>query len=559
MITPDATIGSATDRAWHEGRSLIPALVLGALLSGCGTTFAASATDELFERHEVVTGEAAQRQTVLTGFFLGGATAELAVVHVDDNDDRRLRMYGLDGGAWVPVLEATLGPEVLFVDVADIGGRDRLITYEAGRLSWFDPISATAHTLVEVAARYRATDDGEIPHVDISRDLNHDGLDDLVVPDVEGFWISTQASDGSFSDAVRLGPPEPFAQEWIGHFDVGEPGGDGPRTFGEVGITAMTIPLYLRRIHEMDYDRDGRTDLVFWKRDHFELHRQDERRRFAPVAETFTTEVPFDGEGAYSRGFEYRDSGIASLLLGIGKKTRRTVLHSVRDLNADGVADLVTLTLAGRSITRQRSRYDVHFGAATPEGVVFAREVGATIRPRGKGGGLEPWGYSSRLFRDLDGDGRVDIMLRDVDIGLGGMFRALVGNSVGIDLEFYCGEDGAYPDGPTARRRIRRFAPFAGLGNVFFPPVLMGDVDGDGRSDLVVGHSPRELRIFLGVPGPGLLARRPRKMEIALPPDERYTRLVDLNRDGKQDLLVHLKPTERAPERPHRLTTLIAR
>ena len=113
--------------------------------------------------------------------------------------------------------------------------------------------------------------------------------------------------------------------------------------------------------------------------------------------------------------------------------------------------------------------------------------------------------------------------------------------------------------GCTTRRRIRRFAPFAGLGNVFFPPVLMGDIDGDGRSDLVVGHSPKELRIFLGEPGPGMLARRPQKVAVALPADERYTRLVDLNRDGKQDLLVHLKPTSRSPHRPHRLTTLIAR
>lgn len=558
-MTPQPTARPPADRARRLRPGPFLLLLLGALLPGCATTAAADLTQELFERYEVVTGEAEERHTVLSGFFLGGDTAELAVVHVDAAGDRRLRLYGLDGDAWVVVLEATLDAGVLFVDVAEIGGRDRLITYEKGRLSWFDPVSATAQTLVEIAASYRATDHGEIPHVDISRDLTHDGRDDLVVPAVDGFWVSTQASDGSFSEAVKLGPPEPFAQEPIGHFDVDEPRRGGSRTYGDVGITAMTIPVYLTRIHEMDHDLDGRTDLVFWNRDHFEVYRQDERGRFDPVAETFTTEVPFDSEGVYSRAFEYTDSGVASLVLGVGKKTRRTVLHSVRDLNGDGIADLMTVTLAGRSITRQRSRYEVHFGAATPAGVVFAREVGATIRSRGKGGALGPWGYSSQLFRDFDGDGQVDVMFRDVDIGLGGMLRAMVGNSVGLNLEFHCGEDGDYPDVPTTRRRIRRFAPFAGLGNVFFPPVLMGDIDGDGRSDLVVGHSPKELRIFLGEPGPGMLARRPQKVAVALPADERYTRLVDLNRDGKQDLLVHLKPTSRSPHRPHRLTALIAR
>lgn len=42
-----------------------------------------------FEQYEVVTGSA-KRQTVLTGFLLGGAIAELAVVNIDEKDDRRL-------------------------------------------------------------------------------------------------------------------------------------------------------------------------------------------------------------------------------------------------------------------------------------------------------------------------------------------------------------------------------------------------------------------------------------------------------------------------------------
>ena len=43
-----------------------------------------------------------------------------------------------------------LHPEVSFVDVANIDGRDRLIAYEPGRLNWFDPESATERELVAV-------------------------------------------------------------------------------------------------------------------------------------------------------------------------------------------------------------------------------------------------------------------------------------------------------------------------------------------------------------------------------------------------------------------------
>ncbi len=537
--------------------------ILSVVLSGCMvaghvTAAAAEPADDLFERHEVATGIAG-RQTALAGFFLGGGVAELAVVHRDGNGDPSVRMFGLEGGAWAPVLDATLGPEVLFVDVAEIDGRDRLITYQRGRLSWLDPGSATERPLVDLVWSYKAIDQDGIPRVEVARDLNRDGLDDLLMPDLDGFWVSIQRSDGSFTDAMKLGPPEPFVDEPVGGLDTGDGPAADSRTYGDVGITAWTLPTYMSRVHQVDYDQDGRSDLVFWSEDRFEVHLQEENGLFAAAAVTFASEVPFDSEGVYSRAFEYRDTGVMSILFGLGEKTRRTVLHSLRDLDGDGVGDLVTLALSGRSLLRQRSLYEVHYGRSTPRGTVFDRDAGSAIQPRGQAGALEPWGYSAQRFEDFDGDGRVDALFQHVNIGLGGMMRALIGNSVPINLEIYRSEDGIYPDAPTIKRKIRRFAPFAGLGNVFFPPVLMGDVDGDGRSDLLVGHSPRELRVFLGVPGPELLARRPHKVAVALPHDERHTLLVDLNGDNKQDLLVPLAPTDYAPARPHRLTTLIAR
>ena len=59
-------------------RSLFSVLCVGVLLSGCMRTAAqVPFNDDLFQLHEVVTG-VATRQSVLTGFLLGGARAELA-------------------------------------------------------------------------------------------------------------------------------------------------------------------------------------------------------------------------------------------------------------------------------------------------------------------------------------------------------------------------------------------------------------------------------------------------------------------------------------------------
>ena len=105
--------------------------------------------------------------------------------------------------------------------------------------------------------------EGEIPHVDITRDLNGDDRDDLVVPDSDGFWVFIQMNDGTFADPVKIGPP----------IEIG-------RIYAADGYRYN--PWSRGRIHEMDYNRDGRSDLVFWNEDHFEVHLQDERGLFCP-------------------------------------------------------------------------------------------------------------------------------------------------------------------------------------------------------------------------------------------------------------------------------------
>ena len=527
-------------------RSLVSILALGVFLSGCLTarTNPQDAGGFTFEQYEVVTGSA-ERQTVLTGFLLGGAVAELAVLNFDENDEGRLRIYAFEGGTWVSRLEAALGPEVRFVDVANIGGRDRLVTYERGRLSWFDPASAIQRALVAVTSNFNPPRGGEIPHVDVTRDVNDDDRDDLVVPDVDGFWMFIQMSDGRFADPVKLGPSTEMSRIL---------GADGYRY----------DPWGQSRVHEVDYNRDGRRDLAFWNEDHFEVHLQDEVGLFAPAAETFTTEVAFDSDELSS--------------LATGDMTGR-VLHSLTDLSGDGVADLVVFSLEGASISSKRSTYEVHLGAPTPEGgTAFTRGVDIAFQSDGR--------IQLGMDRhDFDRDGQVDLMFTTIDVehlesSLWKRIKGFMGDDVWLDLEFYRMEGGIYPDQPsvTLRRQLDGHPSIREPGWVpldialrggthesrktqksylraFNTTLLIGDVTGDGRSDLLIERTYRALQVFDGVPGPDLFARRPQEVAVAVPNDEEYTWLADLNKDGKLDVLLHHPSTTE----PHRLTMLIAR
>ncbi|MDE0323666.1 MAG: VCBS repeat-containing protein [Candidatus Poribacteria bacterium] len=519
-------------------RNLFLLLVLSVCLSSCAglsneavDPMMPASTEFTFEQYEVATG-AGKHQTVLTGFMLGGDLAELAIVNIDKNNDRYLRIYAFSNNTWAPKIDITLRPEVLFVDVINIGGVDRLIMYEHGRLNWLDPESTIEHSLVTVPSMI-VPPDGNIPHVDITRDVNGDARDDLVMPDSDGFWVFIQTTDGVFADPMKLGP---FTKK--------------DRIYEVDGY--QHTPWNQSRIHEMDYNRDGRNDLVFWNVDHFKVHSQDEHGLFASVATTFTTGIVFDSDDLASLAAPYgvrrrrRDHQPTGALTG-------RVLHSLTDMNGDGITDLGVFSLEGGSLWGMHSTYEVHFGTPTPDGgTMFAPDTDIEIQSDGIPFGM--WQH------DFNHDGQVDMMFTTLKLRifkLIGMLAhsALTGSDL-RDLQFYTMEGGIYPDTPNATRKIKTHTRSkSGERSVTYPPVLIGDVNGDRHSDLLTGWGRKELRVFLGAPGLDLFARKPQKVAVTIPNNEEHTWLVDLNKDNKQDLLMyHLSTTD-----PHRVTLLIAR
>ena len=86
-------------------------VAIALFLSGCAATprKAVGPPAVTYDRHEVGLDDASDH-TVLTGFLLDDATANLAVVSVDADEHRRLRIYALRETGWTPAVDAPLRP-----------------------------------------------------------------------------------------------------------------------------------------------------------------------------------------------------------------------------------------------------------------------------------------------------------------------------------------------------------------------------------------------------------------------------------------------------------------
>ncbi|MBC8323729.1 MAG: hypothetical protein H8E70_09195 [Candidatus Marinimicrobia bacterium] len=495
-----------------------------------------------FDQYEIDLGNEIF-QTVLSGNLIGDSHLDISVTTKDSSGHISLSIYSFENDSWKNSVESELSNDVLFVDIATIAGRDRLIIYENGRFSYFDPEKMISVNLLSIFFDYKGSSQGRIPWVNMTFDLNNDTFDDFIIPALDGFSVFIQKSDGTFADPVKMGPPEP-------HLDASAL--DDTRTYREVGLNPMTIPWYLRRVHFYDHNLDGQKDLVFWNEDHFDVYFQSESGLFDPTAHSFSTDIPFDLDGMYSFIFQFSDYSTFSLLTGLRKKSSHTILEDIKDMNGDRIADLVTHTLSGRSFLKMKSQYRIYFGQSTDDGIQFSKDEGTSIFPSGKGGGAASGGYSSHFFKDFNGDNQKDIFRYDVKMNLGAMFRVFVMKTISMNYEYHQMENNAYSIHSSVKGKWSiKFDWEEG----FYPAVKIGDVNGDGRKEVVMTMNPIELHIYAWSPKLNMLSQEPHIISSMVPGSEMHTWLFDINNDQKKDIFMY-HPSELGN---NRLIVLIAK
>jgi hypothetical protein len=204
-------------------------------------------------------------------------------------------------------------------------------------------------------------------------------------------------------------------------------------------------------------------------------------------------------------------------------------LFQITDLDGDEIPDLVTLSIDSKGVFKKKTTYEIHKGTAGDGIVEFSPVPDSRIESKGI--------QFEMKEQDFNSDGQTDMVISTVQLGIGKILAALITGSIDIDLNFYQMEDGLYPAKPNLKREIT--ATFSlSSGDMFFPSVLIADVDGDKVSDLLVQDGANKLKIYIGGKDGKLFAKRSVNIEVSMPNEPDLVELADLNSDGKKDIVM---------------------
>lgn len=445
--------------------------------------------------------------------------AMLLVIETPDIDEREIQTLGLaepvravnlyrqTESGWELLLRTELDGSMDILDTVRSSDGMALAGYQRSQVHVLEQQTSTFEPLLTARSMFVGNNWDTLPEVEMFRDVNGDELDDFLMPDFDGWQVALQQPSG-------FQPPQTIGPEPRMNF------GDG---MDMVGYSPET-PYFF------DADLDGLNDLAFWLNGQFEVYRQMPSGLFAEESE------PLDP------GMKDVLGSFLSVEIGDddddGTDQPQRMLEAVSDVDGDGLADLVIQTMEGDGIFGIETSYQIHRGLrSSDEQLGFEQVASSTLASDGIQ--IE----NERL--DLTGDGQQEFVVTSVDITLGAIISALLTRTASVDVAIHQLDEGVFSGEPTLTKKIKVRFDF-GEGDLFVPAVLSADITGDGRQDLLVQRDEEMLLVYPGEPTDRLFSRQPVRLELSLPKERESFVVADLDGDGRDELIVHLKTEERS-------------
>jgi hypothetical protein len=420
-----------------------------------------------------------------SGDFNGDGATDLLLFHKSSKEtyEKTCLVYLQQDGSFEPTPSYVipLGESVGAVEAVDLDGdgASELCGFSGGGMTVFetgDESRAPPRRAIEYATLLPGVS-RRLVVVNWIADVNSDGRPDVLLPAADGLRLFVGKGDGDFTDSRMYELPTRASVS------------------GESGQNYVSYRL--PTIEFSDFDNDGRTDIGAFDLEQMNFFLTDGspapgRRVVAPLVTKFTKDF------------------IAAA--------------SFPDLNSDGIPDAALVLMSQKKNLQSEAR--IYFGA---------KDLSYGDRPDHVYSG--DTSLVLPMFLDAAGDGKMELLVQNINVGFGFFLNYFLRNRIRVDTQIHrLGADGRYGERPAARRAIYVRASESGVE----PARGVGDFNGDGLDDLVVGTAERRLSFFLSDPEE-ILPRSP-TFELSA---HAYGKMktMNLNGDARADILI-LYPQE---------------
>ncbi|MGI2258520.1 FG-GAP repeat domain-containing protein [Shewanella sp. GXUN23E] len=277
------------------------------------------------------------------------------------------------------------------------------------------------------------------------------------------------------------------------------------------------------RLFSLDANFDGLPDLLSVGEGDLQVFFQQASGRYVSLPDYLAVSQPINGLEWWWQRDAWGEEPDQSKLV-------HRFVEDVKDVNADGISDLVVRYARSSGVLDRVNDYEIYYGLRNDGRLGFGREADTLISGEGTLTGFE--------FVDLDGDNRQEVLVAGFDIGLSQVISALLSGSIDEDVYlFKLDEAGQYSKKPGFADTVELSFSISS-GETGEPVILLADVNGDGFRDLLLSGDEQHLKIFPGKAGSGMFDNRNNKVRLPLPQKGNLLLADDINGDGRDDLLI---------------------